>query len=97
MIRRVVKMVFRPEEAEAFLTYFESRKERIRGFDGCRHLELWRDHRDPRLFFTYSHWDSEAHLDAYRKSEFFDETWRETKARFAEKAEAWTVDALHQL
>jgi heme-degrading monooxygenase HmoA len=97
MILRVVKMVFRSEETDSFLEYFEGRKERIRGFDGCMHLELWRDHNDPRIFFTYSHWDSEEHLHAYRKSEFFDETWRATKAKFAEKADAWTVGVLHKL
>jgi len=91
MIVRVVKMVFRAEETEAFLAYFDGRKERIRGFDGCMHLELWQSPQDPRIFFTYSHWLSEAHLEAYRRSEFFDETWRATRARFAAPAEAWTV------
>jgi heme-degrading monooxygenase HmoA len=97
MILRIVKMVFRPEETDSFLEYFEGRKERIRGFEGCTHLELWRDHNDPRTFFTYSWWESDGHLHAYRKSEFFDETWRETKAKFAEKAEAWTVDVVHRM
>ncbi|RYY95977.1 MAG: antibiotic biosynthesis monooxygenase [Chitinophagaceae bacterium] len=92
MILRVVKMRFRPEETESFLSYFDGRKERIRSFAGCRHLELWRSPQDLNLFFTYSHWDSEAQLEAYRRSEFFDETWRATKAKFAERAEAWTVE-----
>ncbi|HRF39764.1 MAG TPA: antibiotic biosynthesis monooxygenase, partial [Saprospiraceae bacterium] len=30
----------------------------IRGFEGCRHLELWRSRADENVFFTMSIWDS---------------------------------------
>ncbi len=91
MIIRIVKMQFRPEEVDSFLEFFEGRRPLIRGFEGCRHLELWQDQGDPSTFFTYSHWESEDHLNAYRRSEFFDATWRATKEKFARKPEAWTV------
>jgi heme-degrading monooxygenase HmoA len=97
MIQRIVKMEFLPEQTDSFLEYFEGRKERIRNFDGCAHLELWRDEHNPCIFFTYSWWQSEIFLHQYRQSEFFDETWRATKAKFAAKAEAWTVSAIHKL
>jgi quinol monooxygenase YgiN len=91
MIVRVVRMKFRPEEVAAFQALFEARKGRIRGFEGCRHLELWRDAHDPDVFFTYSHWDHEAALDHYRFSDFFKETWALTKALFADKPNAWSA------
>lgn len=94
MIIRIVKMQFRPEEIESFLQFFEGRRSIIRTFEGCTHLELWQDQNDPGIFFTYSHWQSEAYLDAYRRSEFFDATWRATKQKFAGKAEAWTVNTI---
>jgi len=91
MIIRIVKMVFRPEETEAFQNLFNERKSLIRNFEGCTHLELWQDKNEPNIFFTYSWWDTEEHLEQYRKSDFFDDTWTQTKKLFAAKPEAWTV------
>jgi quinol monooxygenase YgiN len=91
MIVRIVQMSFRAGERDHFLQLFEERKERIRGFEGCRHLELWEDAHNDHVFFTYSMWDSEAHLDHYRFSEFFKDTWTRTKALFAGKPQAWSV------
>jgi heme-degrading monooxygenase HmoA len=89
MIIRIVKMTFRPEEIEAFKTLFDQRKNLIRNFEGCTHLELWQDKAQPNIFFTYSYWDSEVHLEAYRTSHFFDDTWTLTKQKFAARPEAW--------
>ena len=97
MIIRIVKMVFRKDEVEAFKQLFEERKSLIRNFEGCTHLELWQDTNHPQTFFTYSWWDTEAHLNQYRSSHFFDDTWTLTKQKFAAKPEAWSVAAVHQL
>ena len=91
MIVRIVQMTFRTEAITDFEQLFEERKERIRHFGGCRHLELWQDSANPAIFFTYSHWESEAHLNHYRFSEFFKDTWGRTKALFADKPQAWSV------
>jgi quinol monooxygenase YgiN len=91
MIVRIVQMSFRPEEINNFLALFEERKDRIRHFEGCKHLELWQDAHASNIFFTYSMWDSEAHLDHYRFSDFFKDTWSRTKALFEAKPQAWTV------
>lgn len=92
MMVRVVKMHFREEEIESFRTLFESRKELIRGFEGCEYLELWQDINNPAIFFTYSHWKHPDYLEMYRKSELFADVWARTKALFAEKAQAWSVE-----
>lgn len=97
MITRIVKMQFEESEIENFKRLFEERKSLIRNFEGCTHLELWQDKTNPSIFFTYSWWDSEIHLNAYRDSDFFEDTWRLTKQKFAARPEAWTVDTLHQL
>lgn len=85
-------MHFRPGERDAFLAIFNASKHRIRQFDGCQHLGLYNEAGLPDVFFTYSIWSSKAHLDAYRNSELFQATWSETKALFAEKAQAWSMD-----
>jgi quinol monooxygenase YgiN len=97
MIIRIVKMTFRHEEIEAFKTLFDQRKTLIRNFEGCTHLELWQDKAQPNIFFTYSYWDSEAHLEAYRTSHFFDDTWTLTKQKFAARPEAWSVNQVQCL
>ena len=95
MIIRIVKMTFLPEKVTDFITVFESVKNKIRNFEGCTHLDLLNDINDKRIFFTYSYWQSEQHLNNYRNSELFATTWAKTKVLFAEKAEAWSVEKTH--
>lgn len=92
MIVRIVKMVFEPESVTGFVQLFDERKERIRNFEGCTHLELWKESGTENVFFTYSHWVNEQALNHYRFSAFFKETWGLTRALFAQKAEAWSVE-----
>lgn len=94
MITRIVKMTFRPEACEDFLLIFNESKKLIRGFEGCSELKLLRA---GNIFFTYSTWADEQHLNNYRHSELFENTWRRTKALFADKPEAWTTTLLHEL
>lgn len=91
MIVRIVQMTFQHDKISDFTALFEERKASIRSFPGCSHVELWQDTRQENVFFTYSHWASEAHLDHYRFSEFFKDTWGKTKALFAEKPQTWSV------
>lgn len=94
MIVRIVQMNFRSDEVEQFVTLFQERKETIKKFKGCIHLELLQDCDNPTIFFTYSHWESVEDLDKYRFSEFFKETWTLTKALFTEKARAQSLKSI---
>lgn len=95
MIKRIVKMTFRPEAVNIFLhDVFEHSKTGIRAFPGCRHMELLQSAVHPNVLFTLSIWENEEALERYRQSELFQSTWAKTKALFAEKAEAWTVAVL---
>ena len=91
MIIRIVKMIFVHDHIDAFNTLFKERMDAIRNFNGCAHLELWQDAAQKNIFFTYSHWETEDHLEQYRRSDFFKDTWSKTKVFFAERAEAWSV------
>ncbi len=97
MIKRIVKLTFRQDAISGFQTIFDQSCEKIRGFDGCQHLELWQDVDAPEVFFTYSYWDSEAALNAYRHSALFQATWANTKKLFAAKPQAWSVQLKRQL
>jgi autoinducer 2-degrading protein len=94
MFVRIVKMSFHEDKIDAFLANFHAVKENIRNFPGNRFLELYRDKNDPTVFFTYSYWEHENDLEAYRKSDLFIEVWAFTKQLFKDKPEAWSVDKL---
>lgn len=94
MIKRIVKLTFRETETENFLKIFKSKKKKIRASEGCLHLELWQDVTTPNIFFTYSFWNSEDDLNAYRHSDLFRNTWKETKKLFSDKPEAWSVEMI---
>lgn len=90
-------MSFKPSKIEEFLANFEIVKQKIRNFEGCNFLELYRDQCNTNIFFTYSYWNSDVNLNNYRDSELFKSVWANTKPLFNEKAEAWSVDKLHSL
>jgi heme-degrading monooxygenase HmoA len=91
MIIRIVKMTFIESEILHFLDLFEQSKIQIRNMPGCSHLELLRDVNQPSVFFTYSIWNSENDLNNYRKSTLFNNVWAQTKIKFAQKPEAWSL------
>jgi len=95
MIVRIVKMIFKEEEVASFQSFFQQRQAQIKNFEGCHHVELWQDKHHASTFFTYSIWQSEEHLNAYRQSPFFKETWQLTRQKFADKAKAWTVEKVY--
>ena len=97
MFVRIVKMRFQDDKIAVFLEKFDTIKEKIRAFEGNQFLELYQDKNDPRIFFTYSYWNSEEDLEKYRHSELFKEVWAFTKAFFSDKPEAWSVDKLVSL
>ena len=94
MIKRIVKMSFELEKVEKFKSIYELNRHKIKGFEGCLHVELLQDHSSPSIFFTYSNWESENHLNNYRDSIVFKTVWASTKVLFNQKPEAWTLNVL---
>lgn len=97
MLIRIVRMTFRPDGVNDFLENFELNKSAIRNSPGCHHLELWQDEHQKNIFVTYSHWESEAHLNQYRDSELFKSVWSFTKALFSEKPQAFSTKKLQEV
>lgn len=83
MLVRIVRMTFTPSTVDVFLQTFDETAPRIRGVEGCHHLELWRDVETPHVCTTYSHWTDHTALDRYRNSELFRSTWTTVKPLFA--------------
>ena len=97
MLIRIVRMTFQPEKVRDFLVIFENSKNKIKGSEGCQHLELMRDYHDENIFSTYSHWDNEEALNNYRNSEVFKQIWEETKDMFLEKPAVYSLKKFIQV
>ncbi|MEZ4798326.1 MAG: antibiotic biosynthesis monooxygenase [Flavobacteriales bacterium] len=97
MVTRIVKMTFKSENVDLFENIFEKYHSKIRSAEGCLSLKLLRGVDNPNVFFTYSTWQDPSFLDVYRKSETFGIVWPQTKALFAEPAEAWTTEEKYDL
>lgn len=97
MLVRIVKMEFEHEKIDRFLDQFDKNKSKIRNFEGCEFLELYRDKKNINQFFTYSFWQSEDHLEDYRNSELFKYVWSQTKPLFSSKPMAWSLDKVVSL
>lgn len=90
-------MSFEASKIEQFLKNFNQNKQKIRNFEGCSLLKILQDKNNSSIIFSYSYWESEAHLEAYRNSELFKQVWATTKIWFNNKPEAWSVDTIESL
>jgi len=87
-------MNFHPDMVVPFLELFDDSAEKIRAVPGCLSLELLQDSRYPNILSTYSLWDSEERLNAYRSSDLFLTTWRKTKMWFSAPPQAWSHESI---
>ncbi|WP_199141016.1 putative quinol monooxygenase [Pedobacter sp. ASV12] len=92
MLVRVVKMHFEPGFIDDFKTLFSGVKSKIKASEGCEEVKLLQHESEPSIFFTISYWQSAYHLEKYRNSDLFKETWAKVKPNFAHKAEAWSLN-----
>ena len=91
-ILRIVKMEFQLEAVEGFYALFFEIRPRIEAMPGCQKVEMLTSADHPQLRTTLSWWTSQDDLNAYRKSALFGSIWPKTKALFANKPVAWSVD-----
>ncbi|NNC69135.1 MAG: antibiotic biosynthesis monooxygenase [Gammaproteobacteria bacterium] len=84
-------MTIDSHHVEEFIKTFESKQKDIAKFAGCQKVELLYDVACPNILYTISHWDTEDHLQDYRDSGFFEDTWTTVKKLFAGKPEAWSL------
>ncbi len=94
MIKRIVKMSFKPENIEEFKTLFNSKKDLIAAVEGCTHVELLQDANNDNVMFTYSIWNDVSYIEAYRQSELFISVWDKTKVLFNDKPQAWSLKGI---
>jgi heme-degrading monooxygenase HmoA len=90
-------MTFDPEKIENFIAIFNSSKNKIRNFPGCKSLQLIQSQENPNIILTSSIWEDENSLNNYRKSSLFGDTWAATKKLFIEKPEAISYNLIYWL
>ena len=91
MIVRIVKLQFDERTHEEAQRHLLSFVENVRSWPGCTHLEVLFDTHRVGGVLTYSHWDSEEALNAYRISLVFREFWSLVKPHLSKPAEAWSL------
>jgi len=96
MIIRIVKLSFHSEHISTFKTIFDQSKQKILNRKGCTRVEMLQDIQHDNIFFTYSWWDTEADLNAYRHSELFEGVWAKTKLLFNDKPMAWSTEKINE-
>lgn len=94
MIKRIVRLEFQPDKTRNFENIFQESKSLIKAFEGCQYLELCKDVTADNVYYTVSHWQDAAALEAYRQSELFTTTWARTKALFCEKPKAYSLQSI---
>jgi hypothetical protein len=89
---RLVKLTLKEEHVNDFIMHFDTVKEKINAFPGCKGMKLLQDKKTPGIVFTFSKWESDIDLENYRTSELFASIWPTVKQWFDKKAEAWSTD-----
>lgn len=92
MITRIVKLEIKEGQTKNFEDVFNDNKKQIIKFEGCFDVDLYKDTNDELTYFTISKWESEQHLNDYRKSDFFANLWPDAKSMFSGKAQAWSLE-----
>lgn len=91
MLTRIVRLSFEPSKVEEFKEIFEASKHKIATREGCSGVELMQDFDQENVFYTYSKWDGQENLNAYRHSDLFAGVWKATKALFNDKPLAYSL------
>ncbi len=92
MIIRIVKLTFQEDKTQDFLRYFDTINQVVNTFPGCQGMKLIQNIHFPNIIMTYSHWNSEEALNAYRDSDTFGGVWSTIKPWFGAKPEAWSME-----
>lgn len=91
---RIVKLVFDDKSLSSALELIACASSVVRDTKGCVYMQAHRVNNDPYTVFTYSLWEADEYLEAYRNTDYFKAFWKKLKPLFAERAEAWSLDLL---
>lgn len=92
MITRFVKLTFKEDKIDDFISIWNESREKIASFEGCNFVEMHQARVPDNVCFTHSIWESEDALNEYRHSELFQKTWAKTKILFDDRPEAWSLN-----
>ena len=97
MVIRIVELHIQKDKLENVKLLLAEVAPKVRGMAGCTHLNILEDLYNSGHITTYSYWETEADLNAYRNSEVFKTFWAAIKPLFELPARAWSSDSLHYL
>lgn len=91
-LTRIVKLSISSSKHVTFEQFFGDKKEIILSFKGFKHVELLKS--TGNIFFTFSIWDDETSLNAYRNFIPFEKNWIKKIHFFSRKPEVWSLDKI---
>ena len=98
MITRIVRLTVKDDASkEAFRNIYQRRNPFKNGVKGCKAVNIMRDVMHKNIYYTVSQWDSVDDLEAYRKSDYFKETWPMVKAQLSQRAEAFSMTEIEKV
>ena len=93
---RLVRLTVDESNLDVFDALFRKHHSDIEAQPGCLGVDLLTENGNACVRATLSMWDSEASLNAYRKSELFGVVWPATKRLFGAPPEVWTYEMVEQ-
>lgn len=70
IVIRVVVQV-KPEAKASFIAHMQQEMVAVLQFEGCERFRVYEDIDLENVFLIYEEWQSQAHFDSYRHSDFF--------------------------
>ncbi len=95
MITRIIKLHLKPEYVEEFKTYASQVVTDVKAIQGCNMVDILVDKNDHSVWFIYAIWESEYHLNRYRRSKINIEMVRKVKPWLEKEIQAWTVEDIN--
>jgi quinol monooxygenase YgiN len=86
VVRIMLKV--KPESQTHFARAIRENIRESRKFEGCQHFDLFSHNHEEHSYLLYQEWESQASFDAFRKSDYFEQSGREIIQLLEAKPEA---------
>lgn len=92
MILRIVKIKIDEVKIDTFKLFMKNlRNEKLR-LKGCLHFDYFHEKKNKNIYYTYTIWENEKHLNQYKKSELFKKVISTLNSLSIEEPRAWTIE-----
>lgn len=95
MITRIIRLTLKISHEE-FTEYINKAKDEFDKFEGCEQIEILKDKIGNNVYFIYTIWKSNKHLNKFRKSEFNKKFWNTIVDLSQNRPQVWSVENIFE-